>query len=177
MTVSMPFLFSSYRMSGGVCTRKGSVSNDERASAEHDATTKMRAGRIVGHKITCRVISPPGRSGASLRAFLLPFDGEQKDSEKRADAFKPPYNPKLYVGELQDEEQCTRYVVPVSGWSHSSPSRSPFLCEDMNRPFPRNQQVLYHRGAFPPGHQRCVIITPLCIKQRQGCYIEIYTLF
>jgi ATP adenylyltransferase len=35
--------------------------------------------------------------------------------EKGADVFKPPYNPNLYVGELQDEEQNTGYVVLVSG--------------------------------------------------------------
>ena len=37
--------------------------------------------------------------------------------EKGADVFKPPYNPNLYVGELQDEdeEQSTGYVVLVSG--------------------------------------------------------------
>ena len=35
--------------------------------------------------------------------------------EKSADVFKPPYNPNLYVGELQDEEQGAGYVVLVSG--------------------------------------------------------------
>lgn len=35
--------------------------------------------------------------------------------EKSADVFKPPYNPNLYVGELQDEEQSAGYVVLVSG--------------------------------------------------------------
>ena len=35
--------------------------------------------------------------------------------EKRAEGFKPPYNPNLYVPELQDEEQSAGYVVLVSG--------------------------------------------------------------
>jgi hypothetical protein len=40
---------------------------------------------------------------------------EHQKEEKRADVFKPPYNPNLYVGELQDEEEGTEYVVLVSG--------------------------------------------------------------
>jgi sulfate adenylyltransferase (ADP) / ATP adenylyltransferase len=40
------------------------------------------------------------------------------EKEKRMDVFKPPYNPNLYVGELQDEGEGTEYVVLVSGsWS------------------------------------------------------------
>ena len=35
--------------------------------------------------------------------------------EKRTDVFKPPYNPNLYVGELQDEEEGTEYAILVSG--------------------------------------------------------------
>ena len=37
-----------------------------------------------------------------------------KEKEKRGDVFEPPYNPNLYVGELQDEEEGTEYVVLVS---------------------------------------------------------------
>lgn len=36
------------------------------------------------------------------------------EKEKRADVFKPPYNPNLHVGELRDEEEGTEYVVLVS---------------------------------------------------------------
>jgi sulfate adenylyltransferase (ADP) / ATP adenylyltransferase len=36
------------------------------------------------------------------------------ERDKRADVFKPPYNPNLYVGELQDEGEGTEYVVLVS---------------------------------------------------------------
>jgi len=41
--------------------------------------------------------------------------GSADHQEKRSDVFKPPYNPLLYVGELQDEEQSTGYVVLVGG--------------------------------------------------------------
>lgn len=37
-----------------------------------------------------------------------------KEKEKRGDVFEPPYNPNLYVGELQDEEEGAEYVVLVS---------------------------------------------------------------
>lgn len=39
----------------------------------------------------------------------------EREKEKRGDVFKPPYNANLYVGELQDEEKGTEYVVLVSG--------------------------------------------------------------
>jgi len=40
---------------------------------------------------------------------------DHDEKEKRADVFRPPYNPNLYVGELRDEEEGTEYVVLVSG--------------------------------------------------------------
>lgn len=45
------------------------------------------------------------------------IDGREKakeKKEKREDVFEPPYNPNLYVGELQDEEEGAEYVVLVS---------------------------------------------------------------
>jgi len=38
----------------------------------------------------------------------------ERDKERRRDVFEPPYNPNLYVGELQDAEEGTEYVVLVS---------------------------------------------------------------
>ncbi|KAI0254039.1 ATP adenylyltransferase-domain-containing protein [Lactifluus subvellereus] len=39
------------------------------------------------------------------------------EKEKRTDVFKPPYNPNLYVGELQDEGEGTEYVVLLNKYS------------------------------------------------------------
>ncbi|KAF8482888.1 ATP adenylyltransferase-domain-containing protein [Russula ochroleuca] len=40
-----------------------------------------------------------------------------KEKEKRGDVFEPPYNPNLYVGELQDEEEGAEYVVLLNKYS------------------------------------------------------------
>ena len=95
------------------------------------------------------------------------IDGREKakeKKEKRGDVFEPPYNPNLYVGELQDEEEGAEYVVLVSRLvRHLMILRE--HCERRNRrctvPLPDGfffiaQQVLCRRGTFSPGHQRCV---------------------
>jgi len=45
----------------------------------------------------------------------IPHFEADRQKEKSADVFKPPYNPNLYIGELKDEEQSAGYVVLVSG--------------------------------------------------------------
>ncbi|KAH9992621.1 HIT-like domain-containing protein [Russula vinacea] len=46
------------------------------------------------------------------------IDGREKaKKEKRGDVFEPPYNPNLYVGELQDEEEGAEYVVLLNKYS------------------------------------------------------------
>jgi ATP adenylyltransferase len=44
----------------------------------------------------------------------MPTAHFEREKEKRGDVFNPPYNPNLYVGELQDEDEGTEYVVLVS---------------------------------------------------------------
>jgi ATP adenylyltransferase len=54
------------------------------------------------------------------------FEPADDQKVKRADVFKPPYNPNLYVGELRDEEEGTEYAVLVS-WVILSRLRVPLL--------------------------------------------------
>ncbi|KAI0305733.1 hypothetical protein B0F90DRAFT_1098460 [Multifurca ochricompacta] len=44
-------------------------------------------------------------------------DAANHEKEKHVDPFKPPYNPNLYVGELQDEGEGTEYVVLFNKYS------------------------------------------------------------
>ncbi|KAI9450350.1 hypothetical protein F5148DRAFT_1301205 [Russula earlei] len=45
------------------------------------------------------------------------FADREGENLRRADAFEPPYNPNLYVGELRDEEEGTEYVVLLNKYS------------------------------------------------------------
>ncbi len=95
----------------------------------------------------------------------------EREKEKRGDVFKPPYNPNLYVGEVQDEEEGTEYVVLVSELvcylgATSTRTEAPLVvpCTLHLASLPTvfdacfvAQQVLCRRGAFSSGHQTCVL--------------------
>jgi hypothetical protein len=94
----------------------------------------------------------------------MPTPHFERGKEGRGDAFKPPYNPNLYVGELQDEDEGTEYVVLVSEfglaiWENSVNANRRLLARAPLRSMHAfvAQQVLCRQGAFSPCHQRYVL--------------------